>query len=302
MQYPQSVIDILAESRNSVVFLMNPVINRILRYDKPSELFAAIRGNYDIVIDTEQWHRLSAVVARLTRAPILIGYATNERKRLFTHTIRYSHDDYEANSFINLLAPLSDGVLSLDLDRPFLTIPVESIHKIRFLLKTFEHKKMVVLFPGGSILERQWGSDRFCQIAKALSERGFGVVVVGGRDDRRAGEEITKGLPDAIDSCGQLTLVETAALLKEAALLITGDSGILHIGFGLGIKTLSLFGPGIERKWAPRGSRHLAINKNLACSPCTKFGYTPKCKIDAECMKQITVDEVFDKAIILLEG
>jgi ADP-heptose:LPS heptosyltransferase len=65
---------------------------------------------------------------------------------------------------------------------------------------------------------------------------------------------------------------------------------------------LSLFGPGIQKKWAPRGQGHVVINKNLDCSPCTKFGYTPRCKKNAECMKRITVDEVVEKALELLEG
>ena len=300
-QYPHSVIDILAEKRNSAVFLLSPVINKILRYDKLSELFEAIRGNYDMVIDTEQWHRLSAVVARLTRAPMSIGYATNERKKLFTHPIPYSHDDYEINSFFNLIAPLT-GPLSVDLDSPFLTVPAESMNKIRPLLKPLANRRTVALFPGGSIEERHWGSDRFHQTAQTLVERGYEVVVIGGSDDRKAGEEIAEALPDVINFCGRLSLIETAAVLKEAALLITGDSGILHIGFGLGIKTLSLFGPGIQKKWAPGGQGHVVINKNLDCSPCTKFGYTPKCKKGADCMKLITVDEVYEKALNLLEG
>jgi len=300
-RFPQTAIDILAEKRNSAIFTFCPNVSKILHYDKPSELFAAIRGDYDVVIDSEQWHRLSAVVARLTRAPMSIGYATNERKKLFTHPIPYSHDDYEINSFFNLIAPLT-GPLSVDLDRPFLTVPAESMIKIRSLLQPLAKRSIVALFPGGSIAERRWGSARFHQVAQALEEHGYGVVVIGGREDRQAGEEISESLPGVISFCGQLSLVETAALLTEAALLITGDSGILHIGFGLGIKTLSLFGPGIEIKWAPRGPHHVVINKHLACSPCTKFGYTPKCKIDAACMKQITADEVCDKAITLLEG
>ncbi len=300
-RYPDSVIDILAEKRNSAIFSLCQKISRILHYDKPAEILKAIRGKYDVVIDTEQWHRLSAVVARMTRAPISLGYVTNERKKLFTHAIPYSHDDYEVDSFIYLLTPLI-GQVSVDLEKPFLTVPAESMNKIRSLLKPIARKKIVAVFPGGSIEERRWGSDRFHQVAEVLVERGYGMVAVGGRDDRKAGDEIAAGLHSVISLCGQLSLVETAATLKESVLLITGDSGIMHVGFGLGIKTLSLFGPGIEKKWAPRGPGHVVINKNLECSPCTKFGYTPKCKKNAECMKRITVDEVVQNALELLEG
>jgi ADP-heptose:LPS heptosyltransferase len=230
-----------------------------------------------------------------------IGYTTNDRGKLFTHTVPYLHDDYEVESFSRLIELLG-GIPVADLDKPFLTVPAESLQNVKARLKAVDGKRIVALFPGGSILERQWGSSRFHQIAAALVDRGFYVIVVGGPEDRKSGKEIMDGLAGGMDLCGQLSLVETAAVLKGAALLITGDSGIMHIGFGLGIKTLSLFGPGIEKKWAPRGPGHIVINKKLPCSPCTKFGYTPKCKINAECMKQISVDEVLETALEMLEG
>jgi lipopolysaccharide heptosyltransferase II len=300
-RFPHAVIDVLSEKRNYAIFSLCPYVNRILCYDNPTELLTAIRSRHDVVIDTEQWHRLSAVVARLMRAQMSVGYATNERKRLFTHAVPYSHDDYEAHSFFNLIAPIT-GQLPVDFDKPFLTVSPESTNRIRSLLQPLANKKIVVLFPGGSIRERRWGRDRFHQTAQALIERGYGVVVIGGKGDLRAGEVIAGDFHHIVDLCGKLSLVEAAAVLQEASLLITGDSGIMHIGYGLGIKTLSLFGPGIEKKWAPRGNHHIVINKSLDCSPCTKFGYTPKCTKNAECMKRITVDEVVQKALDLLEG
>ncbi len=77
-----------------------------MRYDIPSELMETIRGRYDLVIDSEQWHRLSAVVARLCRPRMLIGFGTNVRRRLLGREVYYSHDDYEAISFLRLLEPL----------------------------------------------------------------------------------------------------------------------------------------------------------------------------------------------------
>jgi ADP-heptose:LPS heptosyltransferase len=300
-RFPQAVIDILAETRNSAVFALCQDVNRILNYDKIPQLLTAIRCSYDVVIDTEQWHRLSAAVARMTRAPILIGFATNQRKKLFTHSVLYSHDDYEVDSFLRLLKPL-EGPVFVDLENQFLKVPLDSTDKIRSLLAPIRSKKIVAIFPGSSIEERRWGSDHFRQVAKELVENCFSVAVVGGRDECKAGVEIAAELHETINLCGKLSLVETAAVLKEAALLVSGDSGILHLGFGLGTKTLSLFGPGIEKKWAPRGQNHVVINKNLDCSPCTKFGYTPKCRRNTECMKQITADEVVAEALTLLKG
>jgi ADP-heptose:LPS heptosyltransferase len=296
--FSASSIDVLAEKRNSTVFSLATGIRRVLHYDRPSELLSALRESYDLVIDTEQWHRLSAAVARLTRAPMTIGYATNERKKLFTHAIEYSHDDYEINSFLNLLTPLVDSATEPEV--PFLTIPENLTIKVRSVLSPLSSRTIIAIFPGGSIDERKWGSDRFYLTAKLLSKHGYGIAVVGGKDDAGAGKEIIRGLPSSVNLSGKLSLPETAAVLQQSQLLITDDSGIMHIGSGLGIKIVALFGPGREKKWAPRGRNCIVINKHLPCSPCTTFGYTPKCKKKALCMRAITVEEVYEAALSLL--
>jgi ADP-heptose:LPS heptosyltransferase len=88
--YPETTITILAEMRNSVVFSLSLAVDRILLYDSPGGLLQAIRGKYDVVMDSEQWHRLSAIVTRISKVPVSIGFDTNERKKLFTHPIPYS--------------------------------------------------------------------------------------------------------------------------------------------------------------------------------------------------------------------
>ena len=123
--------------------------------------------------------------------------------------------------------------------------------------------------------------------------------MVGGNDDVVAGNVIIK-TSVGLNLAGLTSLAETAAIIKRATLLISGDSGVLHLGFGLGTPTVSLFGPGIAKKWAPRGPQHLVLNHQLPCSPCTRFGHTQKCTHNAECIKGITSDEVFQTALLLL--
>ena len=289
-KFPDAVITILAEKRNSSVFNLSPFMNKVLLYDKPLGLLKAVQGSYDVVIDTEQWHRLSAVIARLTRAPFSVGYATNERKRLFNHPVPYSHDDYEADSIKNLLGPL-DIAGNEEIGSLFLVVPLVAREKAETLLGTLAEKSFITIFPGASIPERRWGAAKFAAVAQRLSTKGFPTVVVGGRLDERDGEKIVAEQA-GMNLAGKTSLAETAAVIEKSSLLLSGDSGILHIGVGLGKSTVSLFGPGIARKWAPRGDRHIVINKFLPCSPCTKFGYTPKCPINAKCMADITVDEV----------
>ncbi len=297
-QYPEAVIDVLAEKRNATVFKMCSIVSRVLLYDQ-IELLKVLRSSYDIVIDTEQWHRLTAVVTRLIKSGIKLGYGTNERKKLYTHAIDYSHDRYELDSFCDLLKPLDIGQPD-GYSVPFLTIPIteqESAHK---LLGRFSECPYVVLFPGASIPERRWGAKKFHQLAVKLNEDGYPVVVVGGQEDYDTGAEIVFGV-DGLNLAGKTSLIGSAAVVERAALLVSGDSGMLHIGVGLGRPTVSLFGSGIAAKWAPQGENHVVLNKALLCSPCTRFGYTPPCSVDVKCLAVISVDDVH-AAVVKIVG
>ena len=294
---PDVIIDILAEKRNSAIFGLCPQVSTVFHYDRPLELLRALRNRYDVVIDTEQWHRLSAVVARMTRAPLLSGFGTNERSRLFTHPIGYSHDTYEAVSFLQLLAPLN--IVTTDYSVPFLTIPPQAAASVQSLLSELASRPFVVIFPGASIPERRWGKVRLRRVAEFLLARGIGVVVVGGSEDKEQGDYIISGL-GGVNLAGKTSLLETAAVIDRCLLLVSGDSGVLHIAVGLNVPTVSLFGPGRVKKWAPRGERHIVINKELPCSPCTAFGTTPPCPNGNRCMSDITVDEVVNAVTKLL--
>lgn len=289
IRFPDAAIDILAERRNALIFDLSPDVRTVLRYDVTSEFIATVRSSYDVVIDSEQWHRLSAVVARLVRAPVRIGFGTNKRSRLFTFPISYSHDDNEIESFYRLLTPL--GIDSpAEVREPWIQIPDPVDKAMEHALECLEGR-FVVIFPGASISERRWGGDRFREVALSLLSKGLGIVVVGGREDCTTGDRIcADGV--GINLAGKTTLAETAAIIDRSALLISGDSGILHIGVALGKPTVSLFGPGIAAKWAPRGEGHIVLNRNLPCSPCTKFGTTPPCPHGVRCMSEITASDV----------
>lgn len=297
--FPKVRIEVLAERRNAGTFALCPGIDRVLCYDKPGELWQALKSRYNVVVDSEQWHRLSAIVTRMIRSQVKIGYGTNERKRLFTHSIGYSHENYEVDSFFELLKPLGIEPPSTVLS-PFLTVPAVDQRTADKMLGKLQGKPLITIFPGASIAERCWGNDKFRQLAKRLIDAGCCVVIVGGKEDVASGHAIVAGTC-ALNLAGQTSLCETAGILNRSKLLVSGDSGVLHIGVGLGMPTVSLFGPGVAAKWAPRGNQQVVINHQLLCSPCTRFGTTPPCPIGAKCIQDISVDEVFVAAQKLLK-
>lgn len=287
---PDSHITILAERRNCGIFSLLRQVDELFCYDIPQEFFKVFLKKYDVVIDSEQSHYLSAVVARFVKAPVKIGFDTNERHRMFTHPISYNLEEYESFNFFALLKPLGIDSQSNN-EAVTLSIPSYSVVKADNMLQSLDSKPFITIFPGASIPEKRWGVEHFRQVAKILSASEIKIVVIGGKEDRQLGD-IIAGDGFGLNLAGLTSLPETAAVIQKSTLLLSGDSGVLHIAVGLGIPTVALFGPGRVSKWAPRGANHIVINKKLPCSPCTFFGNTPPCPINVQCMQDITVDEV----------
>ncbi len=289
--YPDAKLDILAERRNAEVFLWSPVVSRIWQYDRPLDFLKLFQQNYDLIIDTEQWYRLSAVVARLLRSSRLIGFATNERSRLFSDPCPYKQDEYEADMFMSLLAPLGcTSPFSVD-SSVFLTLP-QADH-------VFENP-YIVIFPGSSISAKQWPAERFAEVARFCEERGFDVVLLGGKADRDVSDCISKELSRCHNLVGKTDLTEAAAIISDAGMMISGDSGLLHVAQSQGIPTVSLFGPSNPLKWNRSSSFNVILKRDIACSPCSRFGIISKCKYGFRCMQEINVAEVLKAVEFLL--
>ncbi|PLX91333.1 MAG: hypothetical protein C0621_11055 [Desulfuromonas sp.] len=177
--FPEARIDVLAEKRNAGAFSLTRVIDNVYRYDRPTDLWGVLCRRYDIVIDSEQWHALSAIVSRFAASGVTIGFDTGKRRRAFSFPVPYSHHDYEAGSFFHLLSPL--GIVSPQtFSPPFLALPEDSRRCASEMLSFLNGKPYIVLFPGASISERRWGWENFASLASRLSEKGWKVVVVGG--------------------------------------------------------------------------------------------------------------------------
>lgn len=296
---PQATVDVLAEKRNAAVFELCPHVGQVFCYDHWRDWQPLFTRYYDLIIDTEQWHYLSAIISRLLRSPTRCGFATNDRQKLFTHTASYCHDCYEGESFFRLLEALGINVTYSSYGG-YLHISSVLNTRCAELLRLVAEKPYVALFPGASIEERRWGVAAFHALAERCNRLGYYVVVVGGGDDVVAGEEIVAAL-QGINLAGKTTLPETAAVLKGAELLVSGDSGVLHLAAGVDCPSVALFGPGIIKKWAPHGDKHRVVSLGLPCSPCTRFGTTAVCADGGKCINDIPVAMVFDAVKSLIE-
>lgn len=293
--YPEARLDILAEKRNCGAFALAPVSGDVLCYDQPCELLAVLQRRYDLIIDSEQWYRLSAVVARLCRGAVRVGFATNERRRLFTHPVPYLEESYEASSFLRLAAAAgAPGALGV----PFLRVSPDALAWARSL-PGVQGGAYVVLFPGASLKEKQWPPDRFVELARFLAGQGRGVVVVGGRAEAKVAEQIER-LAGGENLAGQTDLSRTAAIVAGAEAVVSGDSVVLHLAAGLAVPTVALFGPTSVAKWAPSGEKYLTVTAGAPCAPCARYGTIPACRTAAGCMAGISVQQVCDRLAQIL--
>ncbi len=147
----------------------------------------------------------------------------------------------------------------------------------------------VVIAPGATCTARCYPLARYIDVAARLQETGHRVVVVGGSRDQAAGDAIVAAVPGAVSLCGWTTLADLAALLRRARLLITNDSGPMHIGDAVACPMVILYsGSELKKPWRPRGAPAHLLRRPTACSPC----YRSECPYDRECLAIAPADVV----------
>lgn len=162
-----------------------------------------------------------------------------------------------------------------------------------------EDSLLIGLHPGAHNPFKCWPAENFVELGNRLKGSfGCRIIITGDGGEKRMADEIASGIADAISLAGIITLRETAALIERMALFITNDTGPMHIAFALKTPTVALFSPTDPRLCGPWHAEKVeVIEKPKVCSPCTgKKCYNPVC------MEQITVEEVFARAEVLLRN
>ncbi len=130
---------------------------------------------------------------------------------------------------------------------------------------------LVGLQLGASKAVRRWPAASFVAVAKGLQDRiGARVVLCGGGGDRPVAEEIAAPLgPLAVDLCGRTSINELGALLARTDVLVTGDTGPMHMAVAVGTPVVSLFfGPALPFDTGPYAADHVCLHADVACAPC----------------------------------
>jgi ADP-heptose:LPS heptosyltransferase len=257
----------------------------------------------DVVVEAETFLRLPALlVRRATGAPV-VGLDTPGQGRalLLDRGVRYDPTRHVASTYAALFAA---AALPSDPVPGALSGQRRGDPRLAARLGLRGPGPLVLLHPGSGdhFPGRRWAPDRFASLARALVDRGCRVAVTGSRGERDLTASVVRDAGRPVrDLTGRVDTAELTDLLELAALLVTNDTGPLHLADVLGVPVVGLFGPNTPHRYGPRGPRSLALFADLPCSPCLddRLAKSSACR-DPRCMTALAVPAVLGACLRLL--
>lgn len=160
-------------------------------------------------------------------------------------------------------------------------------------------RRRVALQPGATFgPAKRWSAARFGRVARDLAAGGHDVAVLGGpKDAEPVAETIAAAGGAARDLSGSFRVGELAALLESADLLVTNDTGPMHLAAAVGTRCLAMFGSTSPEWTSPRGAGHRVVRNPVPCAPCFQRG----CRIGFPCLEGIAAERVARGAAEMLE-
>ncbi len=245
---------------------------------------------YDLVVD---FHGLlkSSLIVFLSGGRRKLGYdSIQELSGLFLgEKIHEDMNKHAVDRYLDL-----PRHLGADIGKPEFAIHIgeENRNRIDNLLKEngiSMDAPFVSVNPVAFWDTKLWEDDKFARLCDRITEElKMKVVFTGGRN-RETVDRIRSLMKfPSVDLTGKTTLRDLAYLYKLSDLIITTDSGPMHVSAAVGTPTVALFGPTDPARTGPYGEGHTVIRRNLPCSPC----FLKKCETK-KCMKEISVEDVF---------
>lgn len=306
-RYPNARIDVAVAQRFAEVWQHNPHISSLVEVDTTQPFYAAAaikkslrrdRSCYDVVIDAQRNLRSWYLRRGMAKHTLLYDKHRAEkialvRKKQYPEQLMPVAERYiQAAAALGVKADGKGVELWLPEEQNSVVYPPELCPRNSAIRK-------VALAPGARHATKRWLPQRFAELgAKLVTDYNIEVVLLGGKDDAAICREITSAAGGRlVDMSGSTSLYDTARIIDSCGLLITNDSGVMHIGAARRVPTLAIFGSTVpELGFAPYGTRSVIVEKHLPCRPCTHIGQAQCPEGHFRCMKDISVDEVMQAA------
>ena len=309
--FPGAQIDVLVSPNSGELLENNPNIDNVIYLDttrfhkyenQKAEAYKSIfscaaglkKEKYDLVFVLKRSFS-SALLAYLTGAKHRVGFNTELRSFLLTHTVKYKEDIHEAENFLNCLRAIG---IEPKKHIPEVFPTEEEKRKAQGFLVRLDRFKPKVLIHGTSAHPyKQWPKRYIAKVMDYLFEE-FDVqfVFTGAKIDKEFYEQMLKWSKKRrkfkiLDLCGLTTLRECFPLYQGLDLALCVDSGNSHLAAAVGIPTYIIYGPTKPEKWLPLGKEvfPVRLKQLLSCQPCD---VKVKCN-HLSCMKLLTPEKVF---------
>jgi heptosyltransferase I len=315
--FPDAQITWLVEESAADLVIGHPAVNRVLVAHRKTWLkdlragrvSRALSGfmrfvrelrdtRYDLVIDFQGLLK-SAMWVALARGIRKAGFGQGMEHAEYSYLAlneRIPAVDMDQHAIDRSLLLLKGiGVPAADLRYE---IPLSTQHESQAtgLLRSCgvrEHDRMVAMNPVARWPTKLWDARSFAALADRLEGEGICVVFTGGPSDAPALDEIGGFMTRRhrrLD--GKTSLNQLAALYRHAQVVVTTDSGPMHLAAAVGTPVVALFGPTAPWRTGPYGPRHVVLRADLSCSPCFKKQCLTTAYEERACMKRLTVDQV----------
>ncbi len=310
--HPQAEIHYLTLERNRELFSMIEGVDCVHSLKLGSvaaflvrwlAMLRKLRGQrFDLIVDAEffsNFSMLTALAAGRGRRRI-IGFAQPRswKKRLLDQAIPFSRDCHTTLQFVRLASQdprAAEGaaprlVLSVRPDPPLLERP--------YIVVNINASDLAI--------ERRWPRERFLRLTQTLLDRTeYEVALIGSNSEREYVAPLEKALQRPLrvrNLTGVLTLVQLAQLLRGARMLISNDSGPLHMAAALDVPVVGFYGPETPLRYGPAASRSLVFYSGLWCSPCMSVdnSKTVDCINAMACMKTIESESAGERILEFL--
>ena len=308
-EYPDSFIAVLVRPYARDIVDGNPYVDEVITYDKSGGekgLLGNIRfishlrsKRFDLAIILHPKNS-SHILTFLAGIPERIGYGKKLGALLtkrVPHTKQYGLR-HEMEYALDLLSYIGIKPKDKSLYVPINKLSEEKIQSIFDKNGILEKDMIVVIHPAASCPSRRWGLDRFAGMADILSEKfGAKIIIIAGLKDAAFGINVSKLMKSKpLDLSGKTSVADLASILKRARLLISNDSGPVHIACALGIPVISIFSrkdrgisPG---RWRPVGKDCIALHKDVGCEICLAHN----CRLGFKCLDAISVEDILSAA------
>ncbi len=312
--FPQAELTLLAKSSVAELFVAYPGLDRVLVYDD-KRIHAGLSGKW-VLAGLLRRHRFdfavlfqnafeAAFLAWLAGIPRRYGYATDGRAFVLTDPVARPDRRspmHQVEYYWNMLRPLGTaGAPSL----PRLVVSADEERRWEARLDSagIASSDLVIGINPGSTYggAKRWLPDRFAEVAERLAGRmredegkPVAVVILGAPGEESLGREIAARLktPSVVLS-GATTIRELLAAAKRCRLLLTNDTGPMHIAAACGVPVVAVFGPTDWRTTAPYGQEESIVREPVDCAPCL----LRECPIDHRCMTRVSVDRVYEAGL-----